>query len=66
VGRTAAPGSELAMLHLRQLYRITNPSFKHKQELETFLFARERSLFDFVGVITIYDLTTRASREASE
>ena len=40
-----------------QLYRISDQLLKHKAALETFLYAREQSLFDFEEVITLYDLT---------
>ncbi len=48
---------DFATLHRMQLYRISDQLFKHKTELEAFLYARERSLFDFEEVITLYDLT---------
>lgn len=40
-----------------QLYRISNHLLKHKEALERFLYARERSLFEFDEVITLHDLT---------
>ena len=40
-----------------QLYRASDLLLKHKQTLERFLYERERSLFDFDEVITLYDLT---------
>ena len=44
-------------LELQQLYRISDRLLKHKEALETFLYERERSLFEFDEVITLYDLT---------
>lgn len=40
-----------------QLYRASDRLLKHKGALESFLYARERTLFDFQEVITLYDLT---------
>jgi transposase len=42
---------------LMQLYRASDRLLKHKEALECFLYERERSLFDFAEVITLYDLT---------
>jgi transposase len=42
---------------LMQLYRITDKLYQHKAALETFLYRRERDLFEFEEVITLYDLT---------
>jgi hypothetical protein len=39
------------------LYRVSDQLLKHKAELERFLYARERTLFEFDEVITLYDLT---------
>jgi transposase len=44
-------------MHLMQLYRISDQLLKHKEALEEFLYARERTLFEFEEVITLYDLT---------
>ncbi len=44
-------------MRLMQLYRISDHLLKHKEALERFLYARERSLFEFDEVITLYDLT---------
>jgi hypothetical protein len=44
-------------LNLMQLYRASDQLLKHKEALEAFLYARERSLFEFDEVITLYDLT---------
>ena len=41
----------------QQLYRISDRLLKHKRALESFLYARERTLFDFEETITLYDLT---------
>ncbi len=40
-----------------QLYRASDRLLKHKDALESFLYARERTLFDFQETITLYDLT---------
>jgi len=42
---------------LMSLYRASDLIFKHKSGLEDYLYSRERSLFDFDEVITLYDLT---------
>ena len=44
-------------LDLMALYRISDQLLKHKGALEGFLYAQERTLFDFEEVITLYDLT---------
>ena len=44
-------------LNLMQLYRASDQLLKHKEALEGFLYTRERALFDFDEVITLYDLT---------
>jgi transposase len=44
-------------LNLMQLYRVSDQLLKHKETLESYLYARERSLFDLEEVITLYDLT---------
>ena len=44
-------------LNLMQLYRASDQLLKHKEALEAFLYTRERSLFEFDEVITLYDLT---------
>ena len=48
---------DFSRLHLMQLYRISDQLLKHKAALEAFLYARERTLFEFEEVITLYDLT---------
>lgn len=50
-------GYDFATMSLMQLYRASDQLLAHKQALEEFLYARERSLFDFDEVITLYDLT---------
>ena len=50
-------GHDFAAMNLMQLYRISDQLFTHKEALESFLYARERTLFDFDEVITLYDLT---------
>ena len=42
---------------LMQLYRISDQLFKHKSAIEKSLYQRERDLFEFEEVITLYDLT---------
>jgi hypothetical protein len=42
---------------LMALYRVCDQLLKYKEALERFVFSRERSLFDFEEVITLYDLT---------
>jgi transposase len=44
-------------MELKALYRISDQLLKHKVALEGFLYAQERTLFDFEEVITLYDLT---------
>lgn len=44
-------------LELKALYRISDQLLKHKAALEGFLYAQERTLFEFEEVITLYDLT---------
>ena len=46
---------DFSRMHLMQLYRISDQLLKHKEALEAFLYARERTLFDFEEVITLYD-----------
>jgi transposase len=48
---------DFATMSLMQLYRVSDQLYQHKEALESFLYARERSLFDFDEVITLYDLT---------
>jgi len=48
---------DFAALNLMQLYRVSDQLLKHKDALESFLYTRERTLFDFDQVITLYDLT---------
>jgi len=48
---------DFATTGLMQLYRISDRLLKHKESLERFLYARERDLFEFEEVITLYDLT---------
>jgi transposase len=44
-------------MHAMALYRISDRLWRHKAALEGFLFERERDLFAFEEVITLYDLT---------
>jgi hypothetical protein len=48
---------DFATTGLMQLYRISDRLLGHKEALENFLYARERDLFEFEEVITLYDLT---------
>jgi transposase len=48
---------DYATLHAMALYRISDRLWRHKAALEGFLFERERDLFAFEEVITLYDLT---------
>ncbi len=48
---------DFAAMNLQQLYRISDRLWRHKNALEDFLYRRERSLFEFDEVITLYDLT---------
>lgn len=48
---------DFSRLNLMQLYRVSDQLFKHKVVLEEFLYSRERTLFEFEEVITLYDLT---------
>ena len=48
---------DFGTLNLMQLYRVSDQLLKHKESLESYLYARERSLFDLEEVITLYDLT---------
>lgn len=48
---------DFATMNLMQLYRVSDQLLKHKESLESYLYARERSLFDLDEVITLYDLT---------
>lgn len=48
---------DYASMHAMALYRISDWLWRHKAALEGCLFARERDLFAFAEVITLYDLT---------
>ena len=50
-------GYDFAAMNLQQLYRISDRLLQHKDVLEDFLYRRERTLFEFDEVITLYDLT---------
>ena len=41
---------------LMQLYRISDQLFKHKAAIEKSLYQRERDLFEFEEVITLYEV----------
>jgi len=42
---------------LSRVYRASDMLLKHKKELESFIFARQKSSFGFEETITLYDLT---------
>jgi hypothetical protein len=48
---------DFTTLDLMALYRISDRLLAHKPALESFLYERERDLFDLDEVITLYDLT---------
>ena len=48
---------DFAAMNLQQLYRISDRLLQHKNALEDFLYRRERTVFEFEEVITLYDLT---------
>jgi len=48
---------DFAHTGLMQLYRITDKLYTHKAALESFLYTRERDVFELEEVITLYDLT---------
>ncbi len=48
---------DFSNLSLMGLYRVSDRLLKAKRELEKFLYRRERDLFEFEEVITLYDLT---------
>jgi hypothetical protein len=48
---------DFSRMHVMQLYRVSDQLLKHKVALEEFLYGRERTLFEFDEVITLYDLT---------
>ncbi len=48
---------DFSRMALMQLYRVSDQLLKHKEALEEFLYARERTLFEFEEIITLYDLT---------
>jgi len=50
-------GYDFGGMKLKALYRIGDQLLKYKAALERFLYAQERTLFDFEEVITLYDLT---------
>jgi transposase len=50
-------GHEFAAMSPMALYRVSDQLLQHQAELERFLYARERTLFEFDEVITLYDLT---------
>ena len=52
---------DFAAIGLMPFYRIADRLFGHKEVLERFLYARERDLFEFEEVITLYDLTNNAA-----
>ena len=53
-------------LNLMSFYRVSDQLLKHKEALESFLYSRERDLFEFDEVITLYDLTNTYFEGAAE
>ncbi len=50
-------GVDLAALPLSRLYRASDLLMKHREEIETRLFARIETVFDLEASVTLYDLT---------
>ena len=50
-------GHDFETTSLMQLYRISDQLIKHKAAIEKGLYQRERDLFEFEEIITLYDLT---------
>ena len=50
-------GVDFSSLHKNQLYEISDLLFKHKEAIEEKLYQREKDLFKFDEVVTLYDLT---------
>ena len=48
---------DFTRLSLMALYRVSDQLPSHKEAVEAFLYTRERTLFEFEEVITLYDLT---------
>lgn len=50
-------GYDYEGMSLTRMYEISDQIFKHKDTLEKHLYARQRNLFQFSEIITLYDLT---------
>lgn len=50
-------GTDFSNLPLKSMYKITDLLLKHKSEIETKLYSREKDLFNLEETITLYDLT---------
>ena len=50
-------GTDFSRLHRNQLYDISDRLLKHKDQIESKLFAQEKSCFQFEEVVTLFDLT---------
>jgi len=50
-------GWDFGRTSLTRLYQVADLLLRHKDALESFLFQRERALFDFEETIVLYDLT---------
>jgi transposase len=50
-------GYDFSKTSLMSLYRISDQLLKHKEDIEDFLYKKEKTLFSFEEVITLYDLT---------
>lgn len=50
-------GTDFSTLKLESLYRISDQLFKHKEAIEKALYKKEKDLFCFEEVVTLYDIT---------
>lgn len=50
-------GVDFSNLDLNQLYYASDNLLKHKDEIETALYSREKELFNLTEVITLFDIT---------
>jgi len=49
--------TDFSGLHKNRLYKISDILLKHKEVIESKLYVKEKTLFDFEEVVTLYDLT---------
>ncbi len=49
--------TDFSELHKNRLYKISDTLLKNKEAIETKLYDRERELFGFQEIVTLYDLT---------